>query len=86
MNLVINMEKCLANIVKKKLASQTIVSVVGTSGSRYLDTKSLNSEFALFYSNLYNLEQPDNAFDLMHSFFSDLTHCKKGILGVVDVM
>lgn len=57
--------KYLASLVKKRSASQTILS----SGSRYLDTKSIKSEFALFYANLYTSEQPDNAFDLMHSFF-----------------
>lgn len=61
--------KYLANLVKRRSASQTIVSVVGTSGIRYLDTKSINSKFAQFYSNLYSSEQPDDASDLMHSFF-----------------
>lgn len=65
--------KYLANLVKKRSAAQTIVSVVGSDGSRYLDTKSINVEFTTFYSNLYKSEQPHNALDLMHSFFADIT-------------
>ena len=64
--------KYLANLVKKRTDSQTIVSITDSNGVRAFDTKTINEEFALFYSNLYKSEQPGNALALMHLFFSNL--------------
>ena len=61
--------KYLANLVKKREDSQTIVSITDSNGFRVFDTKTINEKFALFYSNLYTSEQPDKALALMHLLF-----------------
>ncbi len=72
MNLVTNRGKYLSSLSKKRTNSQTIVSVLDHNGVRSLESKTINREFTLFYSNLYKSEQPDNALALMHTFFSEL--------------
>lgn len=62
----------LANLVKKRADSQTIVSIIESNGVRSFDTKTINNQFALFYTNLYKSEQPDNALYLTRQFFADL--------------
>ena len=61
----------LTNLVKKGADSQNIVSITDSNGVRLFDTRTINKQFASFYSNLYSSEQPDNALTLMPQFFAD---------------
>lgn len=65
----INLVDILPNLLKEGIDFQLIVSIADSNGVRLFDTNSITKGFALFYSNLYKSEQPDNASALMHLFF-----------------
>lgn len=62
----------LANLSKKKRASQMIESILDESGACSSDPKIINAAFRNFYTNLYQSEQTNNSETLMDAFFSEL--------------
>ena len=62
----------LANLTKKRRASQIIESILDESGTRSSDSKTINNSFRNFYSKLYQSEQASDAKTLMEAFFSEL--------------
>lgn len=64
--------KYLAYLTKKRAESQSTAAICDAQGNRIYDNQLINDTFKTLYSKLYASEQPNDTFDLMEEFFSQL--------------
>lgn len=64
--------KYLANLTKKRRASQIVEAILDESGTCSSDSKIVNNTFKNFYTKLYQSEQDSNVNSPMEAFFSKL--------------